>query len=537
VDTSTPMTLACAVERLAACDASIFADPAIAAERLGWIGLPAVAAAEARELAAFAAQAVAGGITDVVLLGMGGSSLAPLVLSRTLGSAPGRPTLHVVDTTSPSQVAALLAALAPASTLVLVSSKSGTTIEPLSLAAVFRVWMDDALGDAAGAHFVAITDPGSPLETFADRHGFARVFHAPTGVGGRYAALTPFATVPAALIGVDTGRLAAFGQAAEASCRTPGDKNPGAALAEWMSDAYDDGRDKLTIVCSPALASFGLWVEQLVAESTGKRGAGMLPVIEPAPGLPASHGPDRLTFVLRTSDDDLAGLTTALPDGEPVFDAVVDDLHAIGAEFVLWEWAIALFSAMQGIEPFDQPDVESAKATTREILDGRRDAPNATFRKDGMSVTSRAGGAPADLHAALTGLLAHARPGSYLAVLAYLPEDEDYLAPLREACARASTTLRIPVTLELGPRYLHSTGQYHKGGPDGGMFLVVTAEGSTDVEVPGAAFTMSALHRAQSAGDVATLSDRDRPVVAVELEDESPARVATLADALTAALG
>jgi hypothetical protein len=301
----------------------------------------------------------------------------------------------------------------------------------------------------------------------------------------------------------------------------------------WMSDAYDCGRDKLTLVCSPELAPFGLWVEQLIAESTGKGGAGVLPVLETAPGLPAAHGGDRMTFVLRTSDDEeLAALPGALPAGEPVFETIVDDPYALGAEFVLWEWAVALFSALQGIEPFDQPDVEEAKATTREILDGTRSAPEADFVDAGVSVVARACGAPGSLADAVSGLLSQAHAGSYLAVLAYLPEDDALLSPLRAACAAVSEALHIAVTFELGPRYLHSTGQYHKGGRGDGLFLVVTAKDDTDVIVPGAAFTLAELHRAQSAGDITTLVSHGRPLVAVGLPVDLPHALGGLAAVL-----
>jgi hypothetical protein len=427
--------------------------------------------------------------------------------------------------------------LRPSTTLVLVSSKSGTTIEPLSLMAVFLAWMERELAEETYAHFIAITDIGSPLETLAQERGFAHVLHAPSDVGGRYAALTPFATVPAALIGIDVPELAAFGEAAEKACLALGADNPGAALGAWLSDAYRDGRDKLTLVCSPALASFGLWVEQLVAESTGKRGAGMLPVLEPSPGLPSAHAADRLTFVLRTSDDSaLAELPDLLPDGEPVFETVLDDPYALGAEFVIWEWAVALFSALADIEPFDQPDVEEAKAATREILDGRRAALLPTFVEDGSSVTLAGVGEPTDLRGALHALLAGGHPGSYLCVLAYVPEEESVLGPLRSACAEVSNQLRIAVTLELGPRYLHSTGQYHKGGPEHGLFLIVTAKDETDLPVPGAAFTLADLHAAQPAADVATLCAHGRAVVAVQLAAEDPARLAGLAEALVSAV-
>ena len=327
-----------AIARLAARDATLFVDPGIAAERLGWVGLPAAASETAADFMAIGDSAAAAGMTDVVLLGMGGSSLAPLVLSRALPRTAGHPVLHVLDTTSPQAVGGLLDSLDPASTLVVVSSKSGTSIEPLSLHGIFRSWAVEALGATAPEHFIAITDPGTPLDELSVRE-FGITVHAPSDVGGRYAALTPFATFPAALIGVDVERLATVAAELEDACRTAGDDNPALALASWMADAYAAGRDKLTIVCSPGLAPFGLWVEQLVAESTGKGGRGILPVLETYPGLPEAHGADRMTFMLRETDDGpLAGLAARLPEEEPVFEVVVDDAYALGAEFVHWEW-------------------------------------------------------------------------------------------------------------------------------------------------------------------------------------------------------
>jgi len=533
VDARTRLTQMRAVERLAARDTSLFADPAVAADRLGWIGLPTRAADQAASLAAFGEDVASSGITDVVLLGMGGSSLAPLVLSRVFGHAEGRPALHVLDTSSPQQVAVLLSSLTPGATLVVVSSKSGTTVEPLSLAAVFRDWMEPALGDATGAHFVAVTDPGSQLEKHARAHGYSNVFLSPSDVGGRYAALTPFAMVPAALTGIDVSGLVAAAAGAEDLCRVESPDNPGAALAAWISDAYASGRDKLTLVVSEPYAAFGLWVEQLVAESTGKGGAGVLPVLEDAPGDPAGHGPDRMTFVLRTPDDAaLASLASRLPADEPVFESVMGDASLLGAEFVSWEWAVALFSSLNGIEPFDQPDVAEAKAATESILAGGMPEP-ALDRIEVTTSEGRAAGLDA-LGSALAGVLSHAGDGSYLAVLSYLPDDPALSMPLREACAALAAAKKMAVTPELGPRYLHSTGQYHKGGPCTGLFVVITTGSPHDVAVPGKPYTLGVLNRAQASGDIAALRSHGRPVIHVSLPDPGVAHVEAVAHALRA---
>lgn len=515
-----------AVERLAARDASLFADPAIAADRLGWVGAGAHAMESAPRLAALAAELTRDGITDVVILGMGGSSLAALVLSRAIGSAPGAPEIHVLDTTSPRQTTALIDALTPATTLVIVASKSGTTAEPLAQLAIFRPWLTAALGGDAGAHLAAITDPGSPLEALAREEGFACVVHTPTDVGGRYSALTPFGLLPAALAGIGVERLAATAAALEDACRIGRDDNPALALAAWMADAYSAGRDKLTVVCSASLSSFGLWVEQLVAESTGKCGAGILPVLEDAPGLPAAHSTDRMTFVLREEGDEgLAGIESRLPAGEPVFEVVVDDPYAIAAEFVHWTWAVALFAALAGIEPFDQPDVEAAKAATRGLLANDIDAASA----DSLSTQEMSQG---DLVERVRSLTRSAESNGFVAVLAYLPEDEELLGPLRAECARLSAIHRMPFTLQLGPRYLHSTGQYFKGGPRNGSFLIVTA--SRCDALTGPLLDLARLNAAQSAGDASALlaHPRPRPVLTVTLDCETAAGIAPLLDAL-----
>ena len=521
MDARTRISESSAVERLAALDAALFSDPAAAADRLGWIGLPDKAVAQAPALAALAAS-MRSTITDVVLLGMGGSSLAPLVLAQVIGPAAGSPLLHVVDTTSPVEVNRLLGELWPASTLVVVSSKSGVTVEPLSLAGVFREWMRPHLAEQTGSHFVALTDPGSPLETYASRNGFAAVFPTPADVGGRYAALSPFAMVPAAIIGIDTARVAASALAVERACRLEDEENPGAALGAWLADAYAAGRDKVTIVCSERLAPFGLWVEQLVAESTGKGGCGLLPVLESAPGDPRAHGSDRMTVILRGPDDaSLESLRSRLPADEPFLETTIDDVHDLGGEFVRWEWAVALFCALNGIEPFDQPNVEEAKAATTAILSGDMPAPEPQLHQSGLAVTAHLDSMPEpaalSIPRVLSGLLEGAGSGDYLAVLAYLPYDERLLGPLRDACATIAAARKIAVTFELGPRYLHSTGQYHKGGPGSGRFLMITERDAGGPAIPGQPFDLAALHRAQAAGDFVTLAAHHRPVVRVDL--------------------
>jgi len=346
--------------------------------------------------------------------------------------------------------------------------------------------------------------------------------------------------VPAALTGIDTGALLQRAIACEAACRADDEANPAAALAAWLADSYESGHDKLTLVCSDELAAFGLWVEQLVAESTGKEGRGLLPVLEAAPGDPSSHGTDRMVCIIRTADDDpLAALRSWLPSDTPVFEIVTEDPYDLGGEFVRWEWAVALFSALVGIEPFDQPNVAEAKAATQQILDGRRRAPAPDMRLGGIDIFTGIGvPAPSEassLASALKTLFADIAPGDYLALLAYMPEDEHLLAPLRDACAAVSSERRLAVTFELGPRYLHSTGQYHKGGPERGRFLVVTTRDKVGPAIPGRSFTLAQLHRAQAEGDCLTLMAHGRPVVRVDLPTAAPSPIRLLAETLRGA--
>jgi glucose-6-phosphate isomerase/transaldolase/glucose-6-phosphate isomerase len=533
-----------AVTRLWERDATLFSDDpavqALDAERFGWLGLAARAAADAAALAPLAAELLATGITDIVLLGMGGSSLAPLVMSRILGPLAGTGMrLHVLDTTSPTAVAAVQASLLPGNTLVIVASKSGTTIEPLSLYSVFRTWTDATHGDEAGAHFIAITDPGSHLETLAGEQGFSAVFRAPADVGGRYSALTPFGTVPAALIGIDVADLARRAAVMEAACRNEVDDNPGAQLAAFMGNGHAEGRDKVTIVCSERIASFGLWAEQLIAESSGKLGLGFVPVLDTPDVDPGLYGDDRLVVTLSVEGDtSLDAYRAKVRPDTPRLEIRLGDEHDIAGEFVRWEVATALACFLIGVEPFDQPNVAVAKKATDDILAGRVSAPPKTCDDGDVEVTILTPDIPAACSApdAVDALVGHSHPGDYLAILAYLPDDEDLIAPLREAVAAISSARRIAVTLEIGPRYLHSTGQLHKGGPATGRYLIVTTRDDTGPSIPGKPFTLAQLHRAQAEGDLATLVALGRPVVRLDLPAPWFTYVAAVAHALTESL-
>jgi glucose-6-phosphate isomerase len=537
-----------AVARLAAHDATLFgpdpAEEALAATSMGWTDLATGGHAAITELHRLAAAAAEEGVTDVALLGMGGSSLASLVLSSVLGdSATAR--LHVLDTTSPLTIDAALAALDPATTIYLVASKSGGTIEPNALYAIFRDVVDGALGRAeAGQRFIAITDPGSSLEALAASHGFRTLVSSPATVGGRFSALSVFGLVPAALTGLDVDVILERAGAMEAACSLPVAENPAAELAAFAWDAAQAGRDKLTIVASEPLASFGLWVEQLVAESLGKEGRGIAPVVELADDLPQGYGDDRAVVMVRLEGDErLAEWRDVIGAHAPVHEIVLRDGYEVAAEFVRWEYAVALLGPLVGVNPFGQPNVQAAKDATNAVLEGRLSAPRTQYEaSDGTGITFAGALEPpahedCDIALALGHALAALRPREYLALLAYLPDDAALLAPLVSAVPRVSAELSAAVMLELGPRYLHSTGQLHKGGPDEGIFVLVTTRDHADAPVPGKPWTLRELHRAQAEGDLATLIAAGRRVVHLDLPDAGCETVAALAHALMDAAG
>lgn len=534
-----------AVARLRAHDATLFADDAagleLASASFGWIEPAAGATPVLPTLERLAREATDEGVTDIVLLGMGGSSLASLVIGEVLGGSGMR--LHVLDTTAPLSVARVVGTLDPATTLYIVASKSGLTIEPLSLYAIFREEADNELGSLdAGKRFIAITDPDTALEALAATGGFRALVSSPADVGGRFSALTVFGLTTAALIGVNVELLLERAAEMSTACTLPAAENPAARLAAFIGDAHAAGRDKLTVVSSRPLASFGLWVEQLVAESLGKEGTGVVPVVELSAEFPVGYGPDRAIVVVRSADDPaLADWTTSLAETAPVFEITLRDAYDLGAEFVRWEHAIALLGPLLGVNPFGQPNVAAAKAATAAVLANELAAPAPQYElTDGTTLTfagalETLSDAPESLSAALARTLAALRSGDFLGVLAYLPADQALLAPLSDAVIAVSARTKAAVTLEIGPRYLHSTGQLHKGGADNGVFLLVTTRDHADVPVPDKPWGLCELHRAQAEGDLTTLVSAGRRVLRVDLPDASAETIATLADALVAA--
>ncbi len=488
-------------------------------DRLGWLDSPSQMLDEADAIASFAEEARDGGIRRVVILGMGGSSLCPEVLRSSFGSQPGFPELVVLDSTAPAAVERVARAIDPARTLFIVSSKSGTTTEPLSFLKYFNEVVAGAVGHGAGANFAAITDPGTPLESLAGEMGFRRIFSAAADVGGRYSALTHFGIVPAALIGVDIRKLLKSGESMARSCApdTAIEENPGALVGAELGGWYGEGRDKLTFITSPALERFGLWAEQLIAESTGKDGRGILPIAtEPMTGA-GSYGDDRLFVYLRLAGDDNAAADRHAADlesaGHPVLRENLTDLYELGASFYRWEFATAVAGSLLNIHPFNQPNVQGSKDSTVNML----------------SEYESAGRLPSlESDQTLEGLVEGANAGDYVAIMVYLDESPEMDA----ACAELRRALLerhgLASTLGYGPRFLHSTGQLHKGGKPNGLFLQIVGADHKHLPIPGELYGFDILVAAQAAGDFQVLKARGLRVARVELSGDYPAQLLRL---------
>jgi transaldolase/glucose-6-phosphate isomerase len=473
------------------------------ADRLGWLTVTDQMEEAVDDLEAFARECVADGLTDAVLLGMGGSSLAPEVLRQSFGDREGHLRLHVLDSTDAGAVRAVQERIDPAKTLFVVATKSGGTVETLSAYARFHALQGD------GRHFVAITDPGSSLVDLAAQAGFRRTFLADPDIGGRYSALSHFGLVPAALMGADVrGLLAAAGVAREACAQHDSSRsNSGLWLGVTLGELALRGRDKLTFVVSPPIESFGLWVEQLVAESTGKQGRGILPVAGEPLGEPDVYGDDRVFVYLRNEDapdGDLDAATQALAKaGQPVITvSVKDDPADLGRIFFFAEFATAVAGWVLEINPFDQPNVQEAKDNTKRVLD------------DGTPEQPDAGDAE------LKALLAGAAPPAYVATMAYVAPDDAFDAAIAELRATLRAAGKATTTFGYGPRFLHSTGQLHKGGPKTGRFLQLVHHAEPDAEIPGAPYTFEGLKRAQATGDLQTLRGHGLPAERVTLKGD-----------------
>ena len=464
---------------------------------------------EVDDLTAFADDVRHDGIKHVVLLGMGGSSLGPEVLSQCFGGRDGFPELIVLDSTLPSRIRTVLETIDPARTLFLVSSKSGATIEPNMLYKLFRSLVEDAVGPAeAGKSFVAVTDPGTPLDDLAERDGFRRTFRNPSDIGGRYSVLSYFGLVPAALIGSDLRTLLKRAIAMRSVCgpEVRASANPGAWLGALIGGLARSGRDKLTILTSPSLTPFGPWVEQLAAESLGKNGIGVVPIVGEPPVAPELYGDDRHFVYLKLAGED-SDVDTLAEDlalhRHPVIRYELEDLSELGAEFYRWEFAIATAAAVMGVNPFDQPDVQRAKDLSRHALD--------RFESDGLAPDLSPCGSP-------SALVATAKQGDYIAIVAYVEQTAETDRALNRLRSAITSQYRVPTTLGYGPRYLHSTGQLHKGGPDSVAVLMLTAPHASDIEIPGEKYTFGVLADAQAASDLEALKIAGRRAVNVALD-------------------
>lgn len=505
---------------------------------MGWLEIPQQQLSRVTELRALADQVRSTGFEHVLLLGMGGSSLCPEVLTLSFGPQPGFPQLLVLDSVDPQQVRAYAQRVRPDRTLFIVSSKSGSTLEPNCLMSYFYECAVAELGrERAGTHFMAITDPGSVLEVEAQARGFRWICHGVRSIGGRFSALSNFGMVPAAVMGLDVGRFLETALEMVEACKCEvADENPGVLLGLLLGTAWEFGRDKLTVVCSPQIRDFGAWLEQLIAESTGKHGRAIIPVDREPLQPPEVYGADRLFVYLRyvpgADPAQDAALNALREAGMPLVWIDVPDLYSLGQEFFRWEVATAVAGALMGINPFDQPDVEASKVATRRLT--------AEFeRTGGLSMQSpvaewnglwlcvspalesgTAPGSPDAFRDYLLRAMTSLRPGEFFALLAFVemsPETECHLQRIRQHVLRSK---KVATCLGFGPRFLHSTGQAYKGGPNTGVFLQVTYTPEVDMRVPGKGFTFGVIERAQAQGDFEVMAQRGRRILRVDLGRE-----------------
>ncbi len=543
--------------RLYARDASLWTG-GDEAKWLGWLDTTTEMKALLPELTAFGAEVHAAGFTHVLLLGMGGSSLGPEVLAETFGAehvAPGSPALVVLDSTDPAQVLAVEAKVDLTKTLFIVASKSGSTLEPAAFLAYFWARAQAVLGpEVAPSRFVAITDPGSKLEAQAKADGFRRIFSGVPTIGGRYSMLSPFGLVPAAAMGLDVARLLARADRMSRACRpeVATKDNPGLVLGTILGVAAQQGRDKLTLITSPGLRDLGAWLEQLVAESTGKNGKAIIPVDREALTRPEKYGQDRVFVYTRldgtagrpesgadASDD--AALAALEKAGHPVVRLGVSSVYDLGAEMYRWEIATAIAGAVMGIHPFDQPDVEASKIETKKLTAAYEETGALTAEKPighagALTLYAHdarcAASVDAPLDAHLSVLLGRLKAGDYLALLAYIPMTAAHEAQLQRIRHHVRDTRGVATCLGFGPRFLHSTGQAYKGGSDSGVFLVITGGDARDLPVPGQKWSFGVVKAAQARGDVAVLYARERRTLRVHLGTDIAAGLAALERAI-----
>jgi transaldolase/glucose-6-phosphate isomerase len=476
-------------------------------------------------------------ISHALLLGMGGSSLCAEVLTVTFGASESFPELHVLDSTDPAQVRAFEEKIDLERTLFIVSSKSGSTLEPNIFKGYFFELLKGRVGEAAaGRQFIAITDPGSKLQAAAEADGFRRVFFGVPSIGGRYSALSDFGMVPAAVMGLDVHRLLDRAEEMVQACAAcvPPTENPGLVLGAILGVLGSTGRDKVTIVTSPALWDLGAWLEQLVAESTGKDGKALIPVDREGLGVPEVYGDDRVFVYLRLSGgedaDQDAALARLADAGQPVVRIEIGDLYDLGQEFFRWEFATAVAGSVMGINPFNQPDVEASKLATRALTDeyektGSLPAESPILEEGGIKLFTddpnakelAAAAGERTVAAYLKAHLDRLGASDYLGLLAYVEMNDEHDAELQAIRHRLRDSRRVATCLGYGPRFLHSTGQAYKGGPNTGVFLQITCDDAADLPVPGRSYTFGTVKAAQARGDFEVLAERGRRALRVHL--------------------
>jgi transaldolase/glucose-6-phosphate isomerase len=501
-------------------------------KRLGWLTLPEKSRDLIPDINYFSGEVRAAGYTHALLLGMGGSSLAPEVMRLIFGVKEGGLNLAILDSTDPAQVRAAANRAPIERTLYIVSSKSGDTAEVKALLDFFWQRASKAIGNHAGEHFIAITDPGTSLEELGKVRGFRKVFLADARVGGRYSALTAFGLVPAGLLGVDLNRLLDRAAWMQRQCihEVPAARNPGLVLGAIIAEANLQGRDKLTLIADPELAPFGAWLEQLIAESSGKQGKGILPVDGEPLAAPNCYGPDRLFAHLVSPDGTRAEANRRasirlLKTGQPVIEFPVADPYDLGAEFYRWEYATAIACAVLKINAFDQPDVQDAKTRTNAKVEAYRQAHRLDERQplweaDGVSVYgSSLPITSGDLKDLLSTFLGQAQPGDYVALNAYIPRNAHHEATVRKMRKAILERTHLATTCGFGPRFQHSTGQFHKGGRNNGLFLEITADETEDIEIPGEGISFGVFEHAQALGDLEALQAHGRRVLRIHLRN------------------
>ena len=527
------------------------------AKWLGWLDITEEQIAHPIELRNLAREVWSAGFKDVLLLGMGGSSLCPEVLRMTFGKTAGYPDLHVLDSTDPAQVKAFENKIDIARALFIVSSKSGSTLEPNIFKQYFFERTKQAVGaDKAGSHFIAITDPGSKMQKVAEGDRFRHIFFGRPSIGGRYSALSNFGMVPAAVIGIDTKKFLDRTQEMVRACGSsaPVEENPGAVLGIILGAATQNGRDKVTIIASPDISDLGAWLEQLLAESTGKVGKGIIPVDREQLAAPEMYGTDRVFIYIHTEhatdvvvDAKVAALEEA---GHPVVRISMADVYDLGAEFFRWEIATAVAGSIIGINAFNQPDVEASKIATRNLTTeyentGSLPAEKPVLEDSGVKLftdeknaaaLAKAAGGEKSLAGYLKAHLNRVNKGDYFAVLGYIQMNAEHEKSMQAIRHGVRDKKHVATCLGFGPRFLHSTGQAYKGGPNSGVFLQVTCDDAVDLPVPEQKYTFGVVKAAQARGDFEVLIERGRRALRVHLGRDVNAGLATLAAAVQKAL-